>query len=337
MKKSVVALSAAVALSATFASNAMANTYTVKSGDTLSKIAKQHKTTVANIKQLNRLSSDQIHINQKLIISITQAAKQEAKTTAVYTVVAGDSLSKIANKFNMSVAELKSLNKLNTDTIYKDQRLTVKKIAGSQPSAPVPVQPPAPASDEMYAALPGDSLWKIANKFGISIQELKSANQLKSDSVYVGQRLAIPRSAASIPDSPSPGESVKADTPPPVQNDNLIELAKSLIGVSYAWGGTTPKGFDCSGYIYYVLNNSGKQISRTSASGYFAKGATVANPKAGDLVFFSSSPSNKKMITHMGIYLGNGEFIHASSSKGVRIDTLGLSYYQTRLAGFKSL
>ena len=106
--------------------------------------------------------------------------------------------------------------------------------------------------------------------------------------------------------------------------DTLINGAKKLIGVPYKWGGTTPSGFDCSGFIYYVYKQAGYDISRTSAQGYSDRSFYVDSPQVGDLVFFKNT--YKQGISHVGIYVGNNQFINASSS-GVEITSLNNSYW----------
>lgn len=111
----------------------------------------------------------------------------------------------------------------------------------------------------------------------------------------------------------------------------VISTAKSFLGVPYVWGGQSPSGFDCSGYIQYVLGKNGISIARTSAEQYKA-GVSVSrsNLRVGDLVFFSTY---KPGPSHLGFYIGNGEFIHASSSKGVAISKLSNTYYASRYIG----
>ncbi|MEA4901082.1 C40 family peptidase [Desulfitobacterium sp.] len=113
----------------------------------------------------------------------------------------------------------------------------------------------------------------------------------------------------------------------------IISTAKKYIGVNYVWGGTTPSGFDCSGYTQYVFAQNGISLPRISRD-QFDKGQAVSfgNLKAGDLVFFSLD--NDKVIDHVGIYIGNGEFINASTSKGVTIYPLG-SYWKSHFVGAK--
>lgn len=115
---------------------------------------------------------------------------------------------------------------------------------------------------------------------------------------------------------------------------NVVAAAYSLRGTRYVMGGTSRSGFDCSGFVRYILNaTGGVEIPRTAAEQYW-HGTPIATKdlQPGDLVFFKNT--YKHGISHVGLYAGNGKFIHAANAhKGVRMDDLNSSYYQAHFAG----
>lgn len=110
--------------------------------------------------------------------------------------------------------------------------------------------------------------------------------------------------------------------------DKIVNFAKKYIGYDYTWGGTSPsKGFDCSGFVYYVYNSCGYSLSR-SCQVQATSGTAVSksNLAKGDLVFFDNGSNGS--IGHVGIYIGGGKFIHAENERtGVRTDTINSGYY----------
>jgi cell wall-associated NlpC family hydrolase len=114
------------------------------------------------------------------------------------------------------------------------------------------------------------------------------------------------------------------------KTEQIINTAKSFIGAPYKFGGTTPKGFDCSGFVQYVFDKRKITLPRSADTQYkVGKGITQKNLQQGDLVFFSTY---EKGASHCGIYLGQDKFIHASSH-GVMISRLDESYWKTRYLG----
>ena len=115
---------------------------------------------------------------------------------------------------------------------------------------------------------------------------------------------------------------------------NVVAAAYAFRGSRYVMGGTSRSGFDCSGFVRYILSNAGGVDVPRTAVEQFTHGAPIA-PDAmqpGDLVFFKNT--YKHGISHVGIYAGNGQFIHAANAhKGVRMDSLSESYYAAHFAG----
>ena len=103
----------------------------------------------------------------------------------------------------------------------------------------------------------------------------------------------------------------------------IIQNAYQYIGTPYVYGGTSPGGFDCSGFVRYVFANYGVYLPRT-ADAQYEVGRHVSSLQPGDLVFFSTDGYG---VSHSGIYIGNNEFISATSSSGVRVDSLACGYW----------
>ncbi|MCK1991181.1 C40 family peptidase [Peribacillus muralis] len=113
----------------------------------------------------------------------------------------------------------------------------------------------------------------------------------------------------------------------------IVNEAKKHMNVRYVWGGTTPKGFDCSGFLNYVFEKSANvNLPRTVAE-IHKKGTKVSNPQVGDLVFYETY---KRGASHAGIYIGGNQFIHSSSS-GVTITSMDNSYWKKRYLGAKRM
>jgi len=131
---------------------------------------------------------------------------------------------------------------------------------------------------------------------------------------------------------------VENKKPEPVKTPNEITInvianAAELMGTPYVWAGTTPSGFDCSGFIQYVFAKEDVALPRTVAQMWNATTA-VSKPAVGDLVFFETYATGP---SHLGIYLGNDQFVHSGSSTGVTISNLTYKYWQDRYLGAKRI
>ncbi|MGR6004538.1 enterotoxin EntFM [Bacillus cereus] len=114
---------------------------------------------------------------------------------------------------------------------------------------------------------------------------------------------------------------------------SIAGFARSLNGSPYRPSGTTPAGFDCSGFIHYVLNKTGHEGKRQTVAGYWSSKTKTSNPQPGDLVYFQNT--YKPGPSHMGVYLGNGQFISAETTEtGVRISSVSNSYWSKHLLGY---
>lgn len=115
----------------------------------------------------------------------------------------------------------------------------------------------------------------------------------------------------------------------------IADLGLQYIGTPYVWGGTTTSGFDCSGFTQYVFRQMGYSLNRTAAQ-QLNNGYAVTDLQPGDLVFFNNTYSTSAAASHVGIYIGNNQFVH-SASGGVKVTSLSDSYYASRYIGARRI
>jgi len=183
--------------------------HVVQAGDTLSAIAKKYSISVVDLIALNKLSSNMIYVGDRLVLPNSVVVEQEAPAkeetsapttpgetpsntaTSVYTVVAGDTLYKIAAANSLTLSGLKSLNSLTGDTIYVGQKLLLNKPTTTSPDT---TETGASSNtgqtpSQSYTVKSGDTLWSIATANSMTVATLKNANSLTSDAIYPGQIL----------------------------------------------------------------------------------------------------------------------------------------------------
>jgi LysM repeat protein len=186
------------------------------------------------------------------------------------------------------------------------------------PTPPIPVTPPPSVSSGepvlSYTVQAGDTLFAIAKRFGLTVGLLRQSNNLTSDTLSIGQVLTI----------------AQADAP---ESKTLRGISERYLGVNYVYGGSSANGLDCSGFTSLVFKELGVVLPRVSAQ-QFLVGTAVeqADLLEGDLVFFDTL--GKGTVSHVGIYLSDGEFIHAASNPGrVLKSKLSEKYYAGRYLG----
>lgn len=239
-----------------------------------------------------------------------------------------------------------SLTKNAVIKFQQDNRLLVDGIAGPQTlialykSTSNPSEPSTQTTTLLKIGSRGQAVkdlqsqLKSLNYYTSSIDGIYGA--LTAEAVRAFQRdnglvvdgIAGPKTLAALK---TPVKSASTTVSSQVNVSNLISTAKKYLGVPYVWGGSTPNGFDCSGFIQYVFNQHGISLPRTVAQ-MWNFGKSVSSLQIGDLVFFNTSGSG---VSHAGIYMGNNQFIHAGSSTGVTIASLDNSYWKPRYLGAK--
>ncbi len=330
--------------------------YVVKAGDSLSSIANGFGVTVAEIKKASALKNDIINKGDILLIPVPQG--KVASSNYKYTVATGDSLGKISKKFGVPLKELRDINGLAADNIRVGTKLNIPGLYSPEASESPAENIGAASSKAEYVVKQGDSLGRVARRFGVTIKALKRENNIKGNSINAGQVLYIPGSgrqeaeylavtkANIVQDSngrlnTTNGQSKYSE--PQVQNgrfskESIIQVAKRYLGAPYKFGGyDLTTGIDCSGYVKKIFSRFNVYLPRTARDIYYSAGSSVTkrNLDTGDLVFFHTYA---KYPSHVGIYIGNDEFIHASSaSRMVTIDSMNKQYYRARYIGAKRI
>lgn len=337
--------------------------YTVRNGDSLYKIAKKFKVNIEDIKEKNGLNSTRIKPGTKLTISSLQTrrhkkdaeVKKDSAENAVkrsanndnskvssdahlhesqyHTVKKGETLASIARKYSISTEDLREINNIRDSRRLKvGLKLLIKKTG-----------------PKTYTVKRGDNIWKIAKKFGLSAEELMELNELDPEDLKPGQKLLLETQAepadaknySAVISESRLVEDIKALSESQELNsmgikDRLILFAKKMLNVPYRFGGNTFMGIDCSAYVQKVFGFLDIHLPR-SAREQFKIGESVSKEdlSIGDLVFFRTYAS---FPSHVGIYLGNNLFIHASSkNRRVSIDSLETPYYIRRFIGARRL
>ncbi|MDR7454071.1 MAG: LysM peptidoglycan-binding domain-containing protein, partial [Armatimonadota bacterium] len=223
-----------------------------------------------------------------LVVSIGASGRAEAAPQPggdrAYEVRAGDTLWSIARRHGMRPEQLAAANGIPVDGILPvGRRLTIP--AAGAPPAPRAAGPAQAAAARLaattYRVRAGDTLWSIARRHGTTPQRLAAANGIPVDGVLpINRVLTVPGGGAAVREPARPAGRASAGPPPeevvaaqrarlatlPARGEqwmnDLLALARRYLGVRYRWGGTTPNGFDCSGFMYYVFGRLGVALPR---------------------------------------------------------------------------
>lgn len=282
--------------------------YKVRKGDTLIELGKKFGVSVSNIRRENNLRSSLIRVGQRLIIPSPSGSAESVEIAHEYIVKKGDTLTEIAERFGVSVGGLKSANTLKGSNIIIGTTLIIPVSLSTIGSL---------ARSAEYVVKKGDNLSLIADKFDVSIADLKSANGISGTVIRTGQVLKVPG-----------------------QDDlryEIIKMAEKYLGVPYKFGGTsTVNGIDCSAFVNKIFGFFDVNLPRTAREIYkVGEEVGMDELNVGDLVFFETYA---KFPSHVGIYLGNDKFIHASSrAKRVTINSMNERFYKNRYIGAKRI
>ncbi|MDA8169232.1 MAG: LysM peptidoglycan-binding domain-containing protein [Nitrospiraceae bacterium] len=263
---------------------------------------------------------------------------REKRQDVYHVVRKHETLSSIARKYSVTVKELKELNRMGrrAKRLRPGRRLLVKK-----------------AGPRTYLVRRGDNFYKIARRFHLSADELMTINEMDSEDLRPGERILLEpddeedaqappvNTAALQAQSAEIAEKVKelsqsTDVKSMSIKDKLLVFAKSMLNIPYRFGGTSFYGIDCSAFVQKVFNFLNIELPRTAREQY-NEGVPVSlnNLAIGDLLFFRTYAS---FPSHVGIYIGENLFIHASSGgHRVKIGSLNTPYFMKRLIGAKRL
>ncbi len=294
-----------------------------------------------------------------LVLSLSVILSNRGLAEERYTVKAGDSLYGISKALGVSVQSLKTANGLKGDALRLKQVLLipgrspekrVKEASEKSSGDGIARKPSADKETALYVVKKGDNLAVISKKCGASVEEIKTWNHLRSTALKVGQSLRLRKvEREEVEDFEEAGDfeepatevvsEKEADKPEEVhvvpkwngseERNLFVKVAKNFLGAPYRLGGSTLKGLDCSAFVRKIYQIFSVDLPRTTREQFrFGKGVGKNDLEEGDLVFFKTRRANG---THVGIYIGNNEFVHASShNREVKVDNLNAPYFNQR-------
>ena len=285
--------------------------YKIKSGDSLYAIAKKNHTTVTKVRKANGMKKGEtLKIGKVLKVPTNKKiAKKTTKKKSIklskYKIKKGDTLSRIARRHHTTIAKLTKTNGMKKgDTLKLGRMIKVPKTTY------IVAKKKKTSNKKLVASL--SHLDTVSLKATAKTKKTKKSNKFVFSNLFSGSK--------------------KADL---AKCKKIESDAKKKLGKRYVWGASGTKNtYDCSSFTKYVYRKNGISIPRTSINqskhGKYVKRKDL---KKGDLIFFDTSKRRKGYVNHVGIYLGNNKFIHASSAKK-RVVVSSLSkFYAQRYKG----
>jgi cell wall-associated NlpC family hydrolase len=270
-----------------------------------------------------------VRVSSSLALSLILATPVLASASS-YTVMSGDTLSAIAQREHVSVDQIVRLNHLSDANVLSQGqalRLTAPPVA-ARPARKLPHTNVAQKPRRRTRIAMANSVRAHAKH-----AHHTAHRPAPGGAAQIAQRQALwiaLHTGSSSPDFVGSSSFVAAQKALGLEV-GLTRTALRYLGVPYSWGGESFSGVDCSGFVQAVFRRNGIDLPRT-ADAQFEVGRRVSTSglQPGDLVFFETYAIG---ASHVGIYLGQGQFVHASSSNGVRVDSLSETYYANRFIG----
>ena len=294
--------------------------YKVKRGDNLAKIASLYNVPLRKIQKVNDVNK-YIHPGEKIVIPIKEV--YAPWSDYIYTVKKGDSLIKLAQRFNLSVETLKKNNGLETDRIIPGDRLYIKKTLPPRNLYLTRKRKDYSilSFNRIHVVKRGESLYTLSQKYNVPINLIKLVNGIKGRIIREKEMLLVPGEVEYVTVKERAVDvlyeirrvSAQRNFQANAKGRKVAKIAKQYLGIPYKYGGSGKDGMDCSAFVQIVYKKLHIHLPRTTR-GQINRGKPVrlSQLKPGDLVFFEA---HGKRPAHVGIYIGNNKFIHASSWK----------------------
>jgi cell wall-associated NlpC family hydrolase len=286
---------------------------------------------------------------------------REGLARQTYQVRPGDTLTVISGRVGVTPEALKKANNLKSNLIKPKQILTIPAGQTGNPSESAPA---SPSAKETHRVKPGDTLSGISLKTGVPLAQLREINRIEGHRLRVGQILRL-RKTADVPAAAAgPEETARLGVNPEQEEEEgdgslpseeawgeierrmrenavllgqwstpeepllLVKVATGFLGAPYRLGGSSVTGLDCSAFVKKIYDIFSITLPRTA---FEQSRVGLSVPRSdlavGDLIFFNT----RRAFGHVGIYIGNNEFVHASSlNRKVRVDNLDTPYFDKR-------